>query len=99
MTAAHLRGKSREEIAELLGTKSRGELLDLLASLVALEPLLSAQEIAVRSGISPRDVRAAINRGEIGGGFFCRGINSKRVTASAANAWLRSFFVPVGGVE
>jgi hypothetical protein len=50
--------------------------------------------------MSRRDVLADMKAGRFvcpihGRGFFCRASNSLRVTAAAANAWRRSFFVPV----
>jgi hypothetical protein len=83
-------------MAELEG-KSRIELCEIIVSLLSLEPLFTAQQIALRSGMNVRDVRKAINAGKIGGGFFCRGPNSKKVAASAVNAWRQSFFVSVPG--
>lgn len=89
--------RSPEEIVAALEETPRDELLQIIHSMWALEPLFSAKEIAARSGIPVRDVRRAINAGEIGGGFFCRGANSKKVPASAANAWRQRFFVKVEG--
>jgi hypothetical protein len=81
-------------IAELEG-KSRVELYEIIVSLRTVEPLFSAQQVALRSKMNVRDVRKAINEGKLGGGFFCWGANSKKVSASAVNAWRQSFFVSV----
>jgi len=82
-------------IAELEG-KSRDELYDeIIVSLRTVEPLFSAQQVALRSKMNVRDVRKAINEGKLGGGFFCWGPNSKKVSASGVNAWRQSFFVSV----
>jgi hypothetical protein len=62
--------------------------------------LVSAREIAEASKMSRRDVLADMKTGKFvdpifGAGFFCRASNSLRVSASAANAWRKSFFVSV----
>jgi hypothetical protein len=98
-----LTGKTREELATALAGKSRGELLELIFSLVTFERLLSAREIAEASRMSRRDVLAAMKAGDFvdpifGAGFFCRAANSFKVSASAANAWRRSFFVPADSI-
>lgn len=95
-----LTGKTRAELESCLADKSRAELLDLLFSLVTFERLLTAREIAEASHVAKRDVLAAMRAGCFvdplhGRGFFCRAGNSLRVSAGAANAWRRSFFVPV----
>lgn len=94
-----LAGKSREELADVLADKTRSELLELIFSLVTFERLLSARDISERSLVARRDVLADMKAGKFadpifGAGFFCRASHSLRVTASAANAWRRSFFVP-----
>lgn len=95
-----LTGKTRDELAAALADKSRAELLELIFSLVTFERLLSVREIAQASRVCPRDVSAAMKAGAFidpihGRGFFCRGSHSLKVSASAANAWRRSFFVSV----
>ena len=94
-----LTGKTREELAAALSGRTRGELVELIFSLVSFERLLSASEIAAASKMSRRDVLADMKAGRFvdpvfGAGFFCRASNSLKVSASAANAWRRSFFVP-----
>lgn len=90
-----LAGKSRPEIEALCEGRGRAELVAAICSLATLEPLVSAPEIARAERMSVRDVRRAINAGELGGGFFCRGGNSKKVTVSAANEWRSRTFVRV----
>lgn len=95
-----LTGKTREEIDALLRDRSRSELVDLIFSLVTFERLLTAREIAEASHVAKRDILAEMRVGRFvdpifGAGFFCRAGNSLRVSASAANAWRESFFVPV----
>lgn len=95
-----LSGKTRAEIDALLRDRSRDELIGLIFSLVTFEKLLTAREIAEASRKSKRDVLEAMRAGRFadrifGPGFFCMGGNSLKVTASAANAWRASFFVPV----
>jgi hypothetical protein len=95
-----LEGKTRAEIAEALAGKDREALIELIYRLVTFERLLTAREIAEASHINKRDVLADMKAGRFvdpifGTGFFCRAANSFRVSASAANAWRRSFFVRV----
>jgi hypothetical protein len=92
--------QTRAELDVAMQGKTRGELLDVIFSLMALDRLMSARQIAEASGVSKRDVLAAMKAGAFvdplfGRGFFCRASNSLRVSARAANAWRRSFFVPV----
>lgn len=95
-----LTGKTRAELDAVLADKSRAELVDVIFSLVTFERLLTAREIAEASHVAKRDVIADMRAGRFadplhGRGFFCRSGNSLRVSAAAANAWRRSFFVPV----
>ncbi len=95
-----LTSKTRDEIAVALSGKSRAELLDIIYQLVTFEPLLSAGQIAAASKLNKREVLRDIKAGKFvdpvsGAGFFYRGSSSTRVGLSAANAWRRSFFVPV----
>jgi hypothetical protein len=95
-----LTGKTRAELAAALAGLDRQALLDLVFSLVSFERLLTAREIAEATHCNKRDVLADMKAGRFvdpifGAGFFCRAANSFRVSASAANAWRRSFFVPV----
>jgi hypothetical protein len=95
-----LTGKTRAEIDALLGDRSRDELVGLIFSLVSFDRLLTAREIAEASHVAKRDVISEMRAGRFvdpmfGAGFFCRAGNSLRVSASAANAWRESFFVPV----
>jgi hypothetical protein len=95
-----LTGKTRAELAVALAGLDREALLDLVFSLVSFERLVTAREIAEATHCNKRDVLADMKAGRFvdpifGAGFFCRAANSFRVSASAANAWRRSFFVPV----
>jgi hypothetical protein len=95
-----LNGKTRAELESCLSDKTRAELVDLIFSLVSFDRLLTAREIAEASHVAKRDVIQAMRAGAFvdpmfGRGFFCRAAHSLRVTVSAANAWRRSFFVPV----
>jgi hypothetical protein len=98
-----LAGKTRPELESLLSDKTRGELFDVIFSLTTFDQLLTARQIADASHVSKRDVLADIKAGRFidpifGRGFFCRASNSLRVSASAANAWRHSFFVPVNSL-
>ncbi len=59
-----LLGKTREQIDVDLATKTRAELLDIIYSLLAVEPLLKPSDIAARSCINKRAVlgRATENK-------------------------------------
>ena len=101
---AHANGimafESPERILAKLEGKPPRELCEIIVSLLSLEPLFTAQQIAHRSKMNVRDVRAAIKAGKmphplLGPGYFCFAENSKKVAASAVNTWLRSFFVSV----
>ncbi len=99
-----LTSKTRAEIDALLRERSRGELVDLIFSLVTFERLLTAREIADASHVAKRDILADMRAGRFvdpifGAGFFCRAGNSLKVSASAANAWRASFFVPVPAAD
>jgi hypothetical protein len=93
-------GKTRAELSLALAGLDREALLDVVFSLVTFERLLTAREIAQATHCNKRDVLADMKAGRFvdpifGAGFFCRAANSFRVSASAANAWRRSFFVPI----
>lgn len=95
-----LAGKTRTEVETALAGKSRAELVELVFSLVTFERLLTSREIAEASHVAKRDVIRAMRAGGFvdpifGRGFFCRAGNSLRVSATAANAWRQTFFVPV----
>ena len=95
-----LTGMTREQIQAALAAKSRGELLDVIYSLATFEPLLTVRQVAAASGINKREVLRDIKAGKfvdpvLGAGFFFRGSSSVKVSALAAHAWRRSFFVPV----
>lgn len=99
-TNGALQVHSPENIAGEMQGKSPAELCELIVSLLYLEPLFSAAQIAKREGMNVRDVRRAMRSGAmphpiLGPGYFCRGVNSKKVGASAVNAWRRQFFVSV----
>lgn len=92
--------QSPEDIADTLKDTPASELREIIVSMVTLEPLFSAAQIAKREGMNVRDVRKAITSGAmvhpvLGAGYFSRGDNSKKVAASAVNAWRRRFFVAV----
>lgn len=62
--------------------------------------MISADLFSCDAQINKREVLRDLNAGKfndpiLGAGFFYRGSSSKKVTVSAANAWRRSFFVPV----
>lgn len=63
--AAKLIGKSREEIERELRSKSRGELFDVIASLVTFEPHFSPSTVARRREISKDTVIDACKSGAI----------------------------------
>src|SRR5438552_19186226 len=92
----NLRGKSREQIEAALGHKSRAELIDLIYSLVTVEPLLKPSEIAARSCLNKRAVLRDIRDGKFGD-YYCRAENSLAVPASGVNKWRNSFRVPANG--
>lgn len=76
------------------------QLVTLVHSLVTLERLYTARQIAESEGCNKRDVLADMKAGRFvdpifGAGFFCRARNSFRVTGSAVKAWRQSFFVPL----
>ena len=89
----NLRGKSREQIEAALGHKSRAELIDLIYSLVTVEPLLKPSEIAARSCLNKRAVLRDIRDGKFGD-YYCRAENSIAVPASGVNKWRNNFRVP-----
>ena len=91
-------GKTREEVAQALAGKDREQLITLVHSLVTLERLFTAKQIAEAEGCNKRDVLADMKAGRFvdpifGAGFFVRARNSFRVTGSAVRAWRRSSFV------
>jgi hypothetical protein len=88
----HLRDKSRDQIEAAVVHKSRAELIDLIYSLVTVEPLLKPSEIAVRSCLNKRAVLRDIREGKFGE-YFCRAENSIAVPLSGVNKWRRRFLV------
>ena len=94
----HLRDKSRDQIEAALTHKSRAELIDLIYSLVTVEPLLKPAEIAARSCVNKRAVLRDIREGKFGD-YFCRAENSIAVPASGVNQWRRRFLVPTNGQQ
>jgi hypothetical protein len=89
----NLTGKSREQLEAALVNKSRAELLDLIYSLVTVEPLLKPSEIAARSCLDKRAVLRDIRDGKFGD-YYCRAENSLTVPVSGVNKWRRTFRVP-----
>src|SRR3989440_10149258 len=85
--------KSREQLEAALAHKSRAELLDLIYSLVTVEPLLKPSEIAARSCLNKRAVLRDIRDGKFGD-YYCRAENSISVPASSVNKWRSNFRVP-----
>ncbi len=88
----NLAGKNRDEIAVQVRHCSRSELVDLVASHVAVEQMLKPSEIAARCRINKRAVLREIREGKFGP-YICRAENSIIVPASGVNAWLRRFTV------
>ncbi len=86
-------GKSREQLEAALAHKSRAELLDLIYSLVTVEPLLKPSEIAARSCLNKRAVLRDIRDGKFGD-YYCRAENSLAIPLSGVNKWRRTFRVP-----
>lgn len=89
----NLCGKSREQLEAALVNKSRAELLDLIYSLVTVEPLLKPSQIAARSCLNKRAVLRDIRDGKFGD-YYCRAENSLAVPLSGVNKWRRTFRVP-----
>jgi len=89
----NLRGKTREQLEAALAHKSRSELIDLIHSLVTLEPLLKPSEIAARSCLNKRAVLRDIRDGKFGD-YYCRAENSLAVPLSGVNKWRSTFCVP-----
>jgi len=85
--------KSREQLEAALAHKSRAELLDLIYSLVTVEPLLKPSEIAARSCLNKRAVLRDIRDGKFGD-YYCRAENSLAIPLSGVNKWRRAFRVP-----
>lgn len=100
MSGNALNFQSPEQIVEGLKDTPRSELIEIIVSALTLEPLFSAAQVAKREGMNVRDVREEMKAGKmvhplLGPGYFCRSPNSKKVAASAVNAWRRRFFVKV----
>ena len=91
----NLTGKSPEEIEKALIGKSRKELIDIICRLATIEQHFRPAEIASRSGMTKRTILADIHAGKFGGEYFKRAENQITVSASAVNAWRRSFRVVV----
>jgi hypothetical protein len=89
----NLRGKTREQLEAALAHKPRAELLDLIYSLLTVEPLLKPSEIAARSCLNKRAVLRDIRDGKFGD-YYCRAENSLAVPLSGVNKWRRTFRVP-----
>src|SRR3989442_14119670 len=89
----NLRGKSYEQVSAAVAYKSRRELIDLIYSLVTVEPLLKPSEIAARSCLNKRAVLRDIRDGKFGD-YYCRAENSLAVPLSGVNKWRRAFRVP-----
>ena len=93
MSPAKLRGKSADEVREILKGCERDELLGLLTQLVALEPLYRPAEIAALSRRGRREVLRDISAGKMGD-YYAFGANSIGVPASGVKAWRERFRVP-----
>jgi hypothetical protein len=91
----NLSRKSREEIAQALAPKTRGELIDIIFSLTVVEQHFTPTEVASRSGMTKRTVLADIHKGRFGGEYYKRAGNQITVSASGVNAWRKSFRVVV----
>ena len=89
----NLHGKTREQLEAALAHKCRSDLLDLIFSLVTVEPLLRPAEIAARSCLNKRAVLRDIRDGKFGD-YFCRAENSLLVPLSGVNQWRNRFRVP-----
>jgi hypothetical protein len=99
-----LAGKTRQQIDAALTRHGREELINVIFSLVTVQELLTAPEIARRSRVNVRDVRKDMKNGKFvdpifGAGFYVRGGNSKKVTTGAVQGWRRSFFMPVASED
>ena len=94
----NLRGKTREQLEAALAHKSRSELIDLIHSLVTVEPLLKPSEIAARSCLNKRAVLRDIRDGKFGD-YYCRAENSIAVPASGVNQWRNRFRVQANPKE
>ena len=94
----NLRGKTREQLEAALAHKSRSELIDLIYSLLTVEPLLKPSEIAARSCLNKRAVLRDIRDGKFGD-YYCRAENSLAVPLSGVNKWRKSFCVPANAKE
>src|SRR5262249_42779860 len=91
----NLAGKSREEIARALATKTRAELLDIIFSLATVEQHFKPAEIASRSGMTKRTILADIHAGRFNREYYKRAGNQITVSAAGVNAWRNSFRVVV----
>jgi len=92
----NLAGKSRQEIAQTLASKSRDELIDIIFSLSTVEQHFRPADVAMRSGMTKRTVLADIHAGRFNGEYFKRAGNQITVSASGVNAWRASFRVEIG---
>jgi hypothetical protein len=91
----NLSGKSREELARALASKTRDELIDIIFSLAVVEQHFTPAEIASRSGMTKRTILVDVHAGRFGGEYYKRAGNQITVSASGVNAWRRSFRVEV----
>jgi hypothetical protein len=91
----NLSGKSREEIAHALASKTRNELLDIIFSLAVVEQHFRPSEIARRSAMTKRTILVDIHKGRFGGEYYKRAGNQITVSAAGVNAWRKSFRVVV----
>ena len=87
--------RSREEIAQALASKTRGELIDVIYSLSNVEPHFTPAELASRSGMTKRTVLADIHAGRFNGEYYKRSGNQITVSATGVNVWRRNFRVVV----
>jgi hypothetical protein len=84
--------RSRQEIECALRGKTREELVELICQLATLERLLTARQIASVCRINTRHVGREMTDGRFvdplyGPGFYMFGSKSKKVSVSAAEAW------------
>jgi len=94
----NLSGKTREQIAAALASKSRSELLDIIFSLATIEQLYRPSEIAARSCMNKRAVLRDIREGKFGP-YLVRAENSIAVPASGVKKWRGSFLVRPNGEQ
>jgi hypothetical protein len=93
-------GLTFEQFAAAHRDDDRDELVRGWFSAISLEPLFTAGDIAQLTKMNKRDVLRDMKAGRFhdphfGPGFYSKAENSKKVSASAVNAWRKSIYVPV----